>query len=528
MNDGSAFSRRDWATIAAIFFVSLVLRIPFRSQLAYHWDSAEFVLAVREYNVALSQPHAPGYFLYVMLGRLTNLIVGDPHASLVWISVVFGSAVAAILYLLGTAMFSRRTGMAAALFAMTSPQCWFHSCVALTYMVDGFFVCLFVLSCWCAVKKGGRWQDTVLIGWLLAVVGGIRQQTVVGLLPLILFTFWSFGSQRAAKLAVAAGISVVVAMAWFIPMVELSGGLLQYFQVINRYRGFQARQTAAGGGWDAFTWNVFFVALFCWIGLLLAALLIGGGLLYRTFKIAVSRKQIWDRENAQALCMLGLWIGPMVFLGTAVAFTNQPGHVVNYLLGLLLLAGLVVAQLQRNWAFVLTVGLTCAVNVSAFVAWPRNWNGVMFSVMRTAREIEKHDRQLGRTIGLIRSGFDPSRTILCHTGENLLFGLRIFQLYSPEFDQYEIEVDPSMIAPVGRPLLSVRGGRVEFAEKVEVTGKRLILLVVPPGQNVNQFARYCDVSRAEPVQGSGGILYSFPVSGQLSQAAENADRQLRK
>jgi len=69
---------------AAMFLVSVALRISFRSQLVYHWDGAQLALAIREYNVALNQPHAPGYFLYVMLGRLVNFFVHDAHGSLVW------------------------------------------------------------------------------------------------------------------------------------------------------------------------------------------------------------------------------------------------------------------------------------------------------------------------------------------------------------------------------------------------------------------------------------------------------------
>jgi hypothetical protein len=90
MNGNKQFALRDWAMVGVFFVAGLLSRAPFRSQLAYHWDSVQLVLGVREYNVVLSQPHAPGYFLYVMLGRLVNLVVGDAHASLVWLSVVFG------------------------------------------------------------------------------------------------------------------------------------------------------------------------------------------------------------------------------------------------------------------------------------------------------------------------------------------------------------------------------------------------------------------------------------------------------
>src|ERR1022692_1808718 len=162
------FLRQDWNTAILIVFIAFLLRIPFRSQFAYHWDSAQFALAINEYDIRLSQPHAPGYFLYVMLGRLVNCVVGDPHASLVWVSVVFGSLLPVIMYFLGTAMFGRWAGAMAGLLALTSPQTWFHSCVALTYIVDSFLACAVVLALWWAMGRGGGWGGAVLIGALLA------------------------------------------------------------------------------------------------------------------------------------------------------------------------------------------------------------------------------------------------------------------------------------------------------------------------------------------------------------------------
>lgn len=85
------FGRRDWSVAALFVVAGLGLRVPFRSRFPFHWDSAQFALAINQYDIRLSLPHAPGYFLYVMLGRLVNHIVGDPHASLVWISVASGS-----------------------------------------------------------------------------------------------------------------------------------------------------------------------------------------------------------------------------------------------------------------------------------------------------------------------------------------------------------------------------------------------------------------------------------------------------
>ena len=64
MNQGGVrFERREWMMAAFLWVAGLALHMPFRSQFAYHWDSAQFALAIKEYDIRLSQPHAPGYFL---------------------------------------------------------------------------------------------------------------------------------------------------------------------------------------------------------------------------------------------------------------------------------------------------------------------------------------------------------------------------------------------------------------------------------------------------------------------------------
>src|SRR5271167_65333 len=38
------FLHQDWTIAALMVLVAFTLRVPFRSQLAYHWDSAQFAL----------------------------------------------------------------------------------------------------------------------------------------------------------------------------------------------------------------------------------------------------------------------------------------------------------------------------------------------------------------------------------------------------------------------------------------------------------------------------------------------------
>jgi hypothetical protein len=75
-----------------LFLVTLLSLIPFRSKVLYHWDSVQFALATEHYDITVHQPHPPGYFLYVMLGRLLNIFTHDANTSFVALSVVVSAA----------------------------------------------------------------------------------------------------------------------------------------------------------------------------------------------------------------------------------------------------------------------------------------------------------------------------------------------------------------------------------------------------------------------------------------------------
>lgn len=510
--DGRRLTSRDWGIVVVLFLAALALRIPFRSQYAYHWDSAQFALAVRQFDIRLSQPHAPGYFLYVMLGRLVNCLVGDPHASLVWISVVFGSALPALLYLLGMMMFGRGAGVAAAGMALTSPQMWFHSCVALTYIVDSFLVCAVLLALWVAMQRGGRWRDAVVVGALLAVLGGVRQQSVPELVPLVLFGFWQFQRARAAKLAVVATVAIGLGLLWFVPMLRMSGGLGTYLSIARLHAAFNASATVWAGGWNALLQNVANTTGFCLNGLMFAAAVLFVALVYRALRMTDEQKRTWDKRNALALQVLTIWIIPMVVFGTVVGFTKQPGYVLSYLPALFLLTAAVVTSLKTVMNRSLTIAIICAVNVVSFVAWPSLWNQVFFKMARTAHEIADHDNQISRIDMTIRRSYPPDEVAICHAEEFYLYGIRIFQLHLPEYEQYQMATDPTVLAPPGKRMWRVQEGRLGFVEKPDLGGKKGILLLVPPFEKVEIFTPYLSATSIKAAIDVGYGIWFIPTS----------------
>ncbi|HUK83733.1 MAG TPA: glycosyltransferase family 39 protein, partial [Verrucomicrobiae bacterium] len=273
MDKGVGLARRNWITAALLFGASMVMRVPFRSQLAYHWDSAQFALAIADYDPTRSLPQAPGYFLYVMLGRLVNTLVHDPHASLVWISVVAGSALVALGYLLGTSMFGASCGWATAVILATSPLCWFHSEIALSYIVDAALVTATVLVCWQAVQKEGGWRHVVILSALMALVAGVRQQTAPILVPVCIYGFVGMARPRWPKFGVSVILTALLCLAWFVPMVRMSGGLTSYWAALEAKARFDALRTPWRGGFAVLWKNADRIASMCWAGLHAAAVI---------------------------------------------------------------------------------------------------------------------------------------------------------------------------------------------------------------------------------------------------------------
>src|SRR5438552_15620356 len=79
--------RRFVALVLTLGLLTSLSRIPFRSQYLFSWDSANFALALDQYNVAFHQPQPPGYPLYVATAWLARLLVRDANTSYVALSI---------------------------------------------------------------------------------------------------------------------------------------------------------------------------------------------------------------------------------------------------------------------------------------------------------------------------------------------------------------------------------------------------------------------------------------------------------
>ena len=204
---------------AILIAATALTRFVFRSHYLYDIDSVNFALAIKRFDPTVHQPHPPGYFLYVYLGRLANLIFHDANTAFVVISIVFSCGAAVMIYVLADSWFGWKAASFAGLIFVFSPLAWFHGTVALTYIVEAFFSALAGYFCWRIYCGAARFilPGAVVVG----MASGFRPSSLLLLGSLFLFSFRGASRRRAAG-----GIAALVLtlLAWFIPMIQISGG----------------------------------------------------------------------------------------------------------------------------------------------------------------------------------------------------------------------------------------------------------------------------------------------------------------
>src|SRR5438552_16383912 len=75
-----------------------ITRFVFRSHYLYDLDSVNFALAMQRFDPRVHHPHPPGYFLYICLGRLLNVLFHDANLALVVFRLLASCGVSIVIY----------------------------------------------------------------------------------------------------------------------------------------------------------------------------------------------------------------------------------------------------------------------------------------------------------------------------------------------------------------------------------------------------------------------------------------------
>lgn len=382
---------RDLWPAAALFLFSLLMRLPFVSNALVNWDAVQFALATRSFDIARHQPHPPGYILYIGWGRLLTWVTGDANMAFVLTSVIASSLSVSMLYVLGRELFSGRTALVAAVLFALSPLVWYYSIVALTYAVETLFLLLVVWFCWRALSLTAE-RPVLLAAFVLGLAGGVRQSTLVLLLPLWLYVAW-----RAGRRALWRGILVLAltCLAWFAPLIWLAGGPLEYLKDGLSLLGFVGSKTSViSGGLNAVAGNLAQVAGGLLVGLNLGILLP----LLAVWRRGALRPRLTPRHWT----MLSLWAGPALAV-FVLGHIGQVGYLLLILPAACLLLALYVEaaghqlarrlRLSPGLATVLVAGVLALSNVATVVVAPGTAHAVLSDpVAASMVDVRDNDR----------------------------------------------------------------------------------------------------------------------------------------
>ncbi|MDY7076538.1 MAG: glycosyltransferase family 39 protein [Chloroflexota bacterium] len=398
------FSRRQdvWIGIG-LFVFTLLSRVPFRSQILYHWDAVNFAYGMREFRVAKEQPQPPGYILYVWLCRLVDLLFGDAQTTMVWISIVASALAAVALFYLGRSMFGRRAGLVAALLLATSPLFWFYGEIALPHTLDTLLVIVSVWWLYETMQGDHRYLYPAIA--IMAIAGGVRQQTLVFLAPLLLFALRRVGWKRFLT---AGMLGAVICLAWFVPLMTLSDGFANYMSVMGAYnRRFQDTTSIfMGAGWGGIKYNVRKLAMYTLYGWNVA--LVPG--------IVYAARRFWYREWLQRWekpVFLTLWVAPALFFYTSIHM-GQQGLIFVFLPALLLISVVALIRLlttRPRWLMAATAALV-ALNAGIFCLVPEYPLGPGTQRLLTRATLVNSDRYYQDRFRAIEENFAPESTAI--------------------------------------------------------------------------------------------------------------------
>jgi Dolichyl-phosphate-mannose-protein mannosyltransferase len=215
-NEAPAQQLRTFSSVIFIFAATFALYFLSRSPGLDEWDSVQFAMGIREFNLWKHQPHPPGYPLYIFFAWLAVRLFGwSPEFSLQFLSCAGGALFVGAWFCIVRLQFGERFAWLVAGALAITPVVWMTSIRALT---DSLAAGLLSAQLFCSLlfRENARKKQLIAIGLLGAAAAGVRPQFLpVALLILITSLF---RRRAGAKIWLTGGaIFVAGCLLWLVP-----------------------------------------------------------------------------------------------------------------------------------------------------------------------------------------------------------------------------------------------------------------------------------------------------------------------
>ncbi|MBS1857159.1 MAG: DUF2723 domain-containing protein [Acidobacteria bacterium] len=264
----------------------------------YYFDSANFALALENFNPALHQPQPPGYPLFVALTRLIDVVLDDPQQIMLVAGLIGGIAAVLVLLYLGTLMFGRAAGILAAALLASDPVFWFGGVTNEVRIFLALGMAAICLLGWRALTAPERPGRLYVLFAAIGIAAGFRPIETWLLMPLALWIWYRTG-RSVSRLLIAHAALAATTLPWLAVVVWSSGGPAAFFHIVNEYANSQFHDTSAlYGAHPPAAWHMALEAL-GWTAL--------GALVW-----------IWAVPFVRRTSLRGGWRTPAAFLALAL------------------------------------------------------------------------------------------------------------------------------------------------------------------------------------------------------------------
>lgn len=371
-----------------------------------------------------------------------------------------------MIYLLAFDWFGEKAARFAALLFLLSPFTWFHGIVALIYIVEAVLSALVGYLCWQVSK--GRKAFAIPAAVALGLGAGVRPSFALFLTPLFLFSLRGFPVKR---ICAALGAAMLAVLAWFVPMVEVSGGFFKYFHALS------ALWQVAGGSHTVFNSSPATSAARILAITLISLVCFGSAVLLPAYALAQKRR----REAPQKMFTL-VWTAPallffaFIFLrlvnGGYLLVVSPPVFAWLGLWASEFYAALRLPKLLKAAA----VALLAAINIAIFLDAP------MYCSYRSVREFEANMRSIQRAVPGIAS---PEHTLIIGFDSHFL-GYRHAGYYLPQYTTIEY---PKMPLAGGGRIAMMQNRDTHLLNRVD-TGRLTNFLLFPLPSDEKAYVDY--------------------------------------
>lgn len=229
-------TRRQRAAVFGLGALFALTRLLAIARTLWEWDEVQFLLALRDFDVARHQPHPPGFPVFIALGKLVSFVAASDFRALQAVSVVAGMLVFPAMFLLARELrFGVVTSAAAAALLASFPNVFYFGGTAFSdvpSIVLVVFACVYLLRG--ARSRGSYWIGTIL----LALAAGIRPQNLlIGVLPGLIAS----RKRNWKQIAIALVLGVIICSVAFGVAIYATGSFERYMTAVRQHGDYIAR-----------------------------------------------------------------------------------------------------------------------------------------------------------------------------------------------------------------------------------------------------------------------------------------------